>query len=155
MLLKRTFVNVFSLVGGIAFVDTAYLASEHYFGKTVVCAFFNGCDRVLSSSYSAVFGIPISYIGAIYYAVLLGLILMYAFNGNENILKLILGLTGIGFLTSFFLVYVQVFIIRALCLYCLISAISSTVLFLIALLAFIKVRFDKVLKKVDSEPVKK
>ena len=148
MLLKRTFVNVFSLVGGIAFVDAAYLASEHYFGRTVVCTFFNGCDKVLSSGYSVVFGVPVSYIGVIFYAVLLGLILMYAFNGNEKILKLLIGLTGIGFLTSFYLVYVQIFVIRALCFYCLISATGSTILFLISLLAFMKLRFDKVLEKV-------
>lgn len=145
---KKIFINTFSLVGGIALVDTLYLVGGHYFGKAVTCSIFNGCDKVLNSSWSAILGVPISYIGAIYYAALLGLIVVYSFNENDNILKLIIGLTGAGFLFSFFLVYVQIFIIRALCLYCLISATSSAALFILALLAFLKIKFDKTLAKV-------
>lgn len=131
---KSIFVNIASLFAGIGFIDSLYLASEHYFGKTVVCAFLNGCDKVLNNAYATFYGLPISYIGVGYYALLMGLVLLYILKDGETTVKLFAVISGTGFIISFFLFYVQLFLIKALCLYCLISFASTTILFLISLL---------------------
>lgn len=119
--------------GAVGLFDATYLTSAHYTGRAVTCSFLGGCEQVTTSQYATIFGIPVALIGALYYLAVMLLILAYHETKQSNLLKLIAALTGAGFLFSLWFVYLQAFVIKALCLYCLISAASSTILFLISL----------------------
>lgn len=121
------------LPGTIGLFDATYLTSAHYAGKAVTCSILGGCEKVTTSAYATVAGVPVALIGALYYLSVILLILAYQETKRRDVLKLIAALSGAGFLFSLWFVYLQVFVIKALCLYCLVSATSSTVLFLIAL----------------------
>jgi uncharacterized membrane protein len=122
----------------IGFVDAAYLTIEHYQGVIPPCSITKGCDKVLTSTYASLFGIPTSLLGSIYYFVILAGVFAYIESKNFSILKWTLSITGVGFLFSLWFVYLQVFSIGSYCAYCLGSAATSTVLFILAIIVFKK-----------------
>jgi len=91
-----------------------------------------GCEQVLASQYSKIFGIPLALIGAVYYLIVLGLALAYLKLKNNKIILAFLGVTLFRFLFSVFFISLQVFVIGAVCDYCLASAAISTILFVLS-----------------------
>lgn len=115
----------------VGFIDATYLTIEHFLGKVPPCTLTNGCAAVTSSSYSLIFGIPLALLGAIYYlAIILGLV-YYLDSKKPMVIKAISAVTAFGFVFSLYLVYLQLFVIKAICQYCMLSALSSTLLFII------------------------
>ena len=51
----------------IGIADAAYVARGNYTGALLWCPILDGCNTVISSPYSRVFGVPMSYFGFIYY----------------------------------------------------------------------------------------
>ncbi len=117
--------SFFSLAG---FLDSLYLTVKHYVGGPVPCSVLSGCEKVLQSSYAAVFGLPVSLFGAIYYFLVILAVLIYLDSRRAWPLYLAAGLVSLGFIVSLWFVYLQVFVIQSLCLYCLGSAVSTTAL---------------------------
>lgn len=122
----------------VGFIDAVYLTVKHYSGG-VNCSLIEGCEEVTTSKYSVIGGAPIALFGAIYYAAILITAFAYLDTKKVFFLKGISFLSAAGFLVSLGLVYLQIFIIKAICLYCLISAASSTGLFVLGLIIFKKV----------------
>lgn len=114
--------------------DAGYLTYEHYAHILPPCTTnaIIDCGQVLTSKYSVVLGIPLSLIGLVYYLTLFALALSLFFTDRQLVRKGIIVLTAGGFLFSIYFVYLQLFIIHAICLYCMASAFTSTFLFLIA-----------------------
>ena len=117
--------------GFIGFLDSAYLTITHFIGSPVTCGFFTGCDVVTSSEYSAIAGIPIALFGTLYYLFWVLLCVWYLDSRNTLFLTL-LPLTAVGFGVSLILIGIQLFIIDAICVYCMLSAASSTALFILS-----------------------
>ncbi|OGZ47315.1 MAG: hypothetical protein A3J54_03405 [Candidatus Ryanbacteria bacterium RIFCSPHIGHO2_02_FULL_45_13b] len=121
----------FLLVAFIGFIDAAYLTAKHYLGEIPPCSLVNGCETVLTSPYATMGGnIPIALVGAVYYLLLFIGGIIYADTKNVMVLKVTAYFTTAGFATSVILVSLQAFVINALCLYCIASAITSTLLFI-------------------------
>lgn len=129
--IPNTLLAAFLVVAFIGFADAAYLTAKHYMSAIPPCSLVNGCETVLTSPYATITGnIPIALVGAVYYIILVISGVIYLDTKNIAILKGAAYFTAIGFLTSLVLVVLQLFVIRALCLYCLASAITSTLLFI-------------------------
>jgi len=109
--------------------DTAYLAAQHISGDTVVCGIVEGCDSVLNSKYSEVFGIPLALIGLLYYATILVLAFIYIAREPKIATNLLMGITGLGFIASAYFIYLQLAVIHAICTYCMASAFVTLMLF--------------------------
>ena len=131
------------LLGFLGFIDTLYLTYEHFTGTSVNCSILNGCDKVLTSSYSSILGVPLALIWTLYYLLVLALTAAYLGQKNKAVIKYLLGLTSLGLIISLFLVYLQFFVLRALCLYCMISAASSTLLFILTKIYLVKLKDNK------------
>src|SRR6185369_4844188 len=127
-------IALLSLVG---LGDALYLTVEHMTGQTVRCTIVAGCSEVLSSSYAVVAGIPLAAVGAAAYFSVFSLAILAIF-GYRLAGKLLVPLTGLMVLISLWLIYLQAFVIRAFCQFCLLSAAITIVLFVIALLAWKK-----------------
>jgi len=121
----------FSLIG---FLDATYLTIQHYRGFGLDCGPLLECDAVMTSQYAVIGGIPLALLGTMYYLVIFLLTVAYYDRKHLYILSIIARLTILGFLVSLVLVYLQAFIIRAFCLYCLLSALTSTSLFMLAII---------------------
>jgi len=117
---------VFSLIG---FLDSSYLAAKHFLGGIVPCSFGN-CEQVLNSPYSLIFGIPVALLGAIYYLIFFGATILYFDTKKTAILKYLSFYSIAGLAASLWFVYTQLFIIHSICEFCILSAASSTLLFI-------------------------
>ena len=119
----------FAIVSLVGMADTIYVTINHYKGVIPPCTLLNGCETVLTSKYSEIFGVPIALIGALFYTTVFLFSLAYLKTKNNKIIILFLVLTALAFLMSVFFIYLQFFVIKAVCEYCLTSAAVSIILF--------------------------
>ena len=63
----------------IGIADAAYVAHGNYTGAPLWCPILDGCNAVINSPYSRVFGVPMSYFGFIYYLFMFGLAVRLAY----------------------------------------------------------------------------
>jgi len=126
---------IFAILG---LIDAIYLTIKYFSGEAVVCGIIEGCDTVLASQYSKIFEIPVSLVGVGYYAIISGLSFLYAVNNELNILKTIIYITTLGFLASIYFVYLQLFVLETICLYCMASAFISTMLLILSVFIYIQ-----------------
>ncbi len=123
----------FFLATGIG--ASAYLTYTHYMDVDPQCYGIGDCALVQASSYAKIFGVPISLLGLLAYLTILGLgIIAYRGVPPERAFLALQGAFGVAFagtLYSAYLTAIEAFVLRAYCVYCIISAISITALCLI------------------------
>jgi protein-disulfide isomerase len=112
-----------ALLGAFA---SAYLLVDYLFGSGI-CLTGSGCDEVRASSFAYPLGIPMPLIGLGFYAVAVGLLLA---NPAGTILGMRLSLAALGWAAAGLVVMtlltlVEIFVIGALCSWCLLSALGS------------------------------
>ncbi len=131
---------LFLFLSALGFLDSAYLTIQHYSRDPFACPLFGGCEEVTSSIYSEIFGIPTALLGVLYYGTIF-LLSIYSFlKEDKKIMTIASQLTIAGVLASLYLVYIQVYVLSAICFYCILSAISSTLLFVIGALHLNKLK---------------
>ena len=117
---------VLALVGlGIA----GYLTYVRYAHVAIACT-TGGCEKVQSSSYSELAGIPVAVIGLVGYALILGTAFVAGDIGALAAVALTLG----GFAFAVYLIYVQLAIIDAICQWCIASDVVMALLLAVSLL---------------------
>ena len=117
------------LLGFLGFLDATYLTVEHYKNAIPSCSLAHGCETVLTSQYSTLFGIPISLIGMGFYLAVMAFLLIWVQTKQKMWLNLLLATTGAGLFVALILVGIQAFILHAFCQYCLGSEIIDFLLF--------------------------
>lgn len=122
-LLILTFVGI-----GIA----GYLTYVHYKGLSPICAVGHGCEKVQSSKYAKVSGVPVPVLGLVGYVAILGSLLVRGELARLGTAAMAYG----GVVFSAYLTYLELFKIHAICQWCVGSAIVMTI---IAVLATIRV----------------
>ena len=118
----------------IGLVDSAYIAINSLQGFIVPCGWAGGCDQVLNSSYARVAGVSIAWVGLLFYTVVAGggTFAIFGFSGQ---LRFTLMASVIAFAFTLYLVYLQAFVLKAFCDYCLLSAFLVTLILAIHLFA--------------------
>ena len=126
-----------ALVSLIGLADAIYLTIEHLSGRSVRCTIVSGCSEVLSSSYATVGGMPLAMIGAAAYFTVftLAVLAAYSYKWAGKLLALIVGLM---FITTLWLLYLQAFVIKHFCQFCLLSALVTFVLTVLIVIALRK-----------------
>lgn len=116
---------VLGTVAAIGATIALYLTIVKLTGGVPTCGPLAGCETVQSSSYSTLFGIPISAFGLGYQLAMLALVLGWWRSGDRRALlgAYLLGLTGV--FVAAYLVYLQVAVIGAICTWCV--AFDTTV----------------------------
>lgn len=107
---------------GIA--DSWYLAESAATDTPLICGpgLLEGCNAVAQSPYSKLFGIPLGVYGVLYYGLLFVAAAAMLTGQLKHGAKFLFALTLLGALASLVFVFIQVFLIKALCVYCLASA---------------------------------
>ena len=122
----------FGLLGlGVAFYDSYAI----YNGQALWCPPpINGCNEVASSPYARIFALPVGYFGVVYYFYMFCLAALLSFDPFSRALRTAaIAYAALGVCFSIYFMYLQINFIHAFCVYCLISAITTLVLFLAAL----------------------
>jgi uncharacterized membrane protein len=112
-----------------------YLTYVHWFDKPIACAGFGSCAAVAESDYAWVGGIPVAFLGLLGYVALMLVAAFWLRAGNRfDIWPLIAiwGMSVAGVAYSAYLTYVELFVIDAVCVWCVTSAGIMAAIFLVA-----------------------
>jgi uncharacterized membrane protein len=124
-----------ALVGiGTAFYD----AYSIYNGQALWCPPpINGCNEVANSPYARIYNLPVGYFGVVYYSYMFGLVALLAFDPFSRGLRFgALAYSALGVCFSIYFMYLQIAFIHAFCIYCLVSAVMTLLLFVAAISHF-------------------
>ncbi len=122
---------ILSLVG---LAVAVYLTFVHYQEDALVCT-TGGCETVQQSQYATIGPIPIAILGVGFFAALVALSAIRAFKLNilssETATLVAWGLTLTGVLYYAYLVYIELFVLDAICQWCMSTTIITVALFII------------------------
>lgn len=122
-----------ALLSLLGLADALYLTIEHLTGRTVRCTIVSGCSEVLASRYAVVGGFPLAGIGAAAYFTVFSLATLAVF-GYRAAGTLLTPMLAAMFIVSLWLIYLQAFVIRQFCQYCLFSAAITSALLLVVVI---------------------
>jgi uncharacterized membrane protein len=123
-----------ALLSLVGLADALYLTIQHVTGQSLRCTVISGCSEVLSSPYAQVGPVPLAALGAAAYFSVFSLSILALF-GYQFVRPLLRMLVAVMFLMTIWLLYLQAFVIRHFCQYCLISAAVTIVLTALLLIA--------------------
>ena len=132
-----------ALVGiAVAFYD----AHQLYEGQALWCPPpINGCNEVANSPYARIYNLPVGYFGVVYYMYMFGLAALLAFDPFSRGLRFAaLVYSALGVCFSIYFMYLQIAFIHAFCIYCLVSAVTTLLLFVAAIFHLRAARTDPV-----------
>jgi uncharacterized membrane protein len=95
-----------------------------------------GCEAVQASRYAVLFGVPVAFIGVAGYAVLLGVGLVGVqpgFAADRRVALLLAALATAGFAFALYLTAIELFVLHAICRWCVVSALIITAIWVLAL----------------------
>lgn len=114
---------------------SSYLFVTYTSGTPIVCGVAHGCDVVRASRWATMFGLPTPLFGIIFYTAVAALLIIRTIMPSYKT-ALLFRLTRlavfIGLAESAYLTYIQAFTIGAYCSWCLASAVTATLLFVVA-----------------------
>ena len=145
---RRSVTGLIARIGipilGLAGVAVSgYLTYIHYTYIKPVCVFNLECDEVLSSSYAAMWGVPLALLGLVMYVVIIDLGLLLWRKDSEWEHLIALGTYGValaGIVFTGYLYYLEIFVLHAFCSWCIISSIVLACIFVISLVNFISIK---------------
>lgn len=126
----------------VGVVDAGYDSYAIYTGQALWCPPpIDGCNTVANSPYARVFGVPLGYLGVVYY---LGMAAVAAWLVSAPLSlaprATALGYACFGAMSSAVFFYIQLHYIKAFCVYCAISALLTVLLFVSSLLQYRRTR---------------
>lgn len=131
-------INIIAIVASIiGFIDSAYLTIIKFTNSPIYCTpGLGNCETVQNSQWSTIWGIPIALFGAMAYLVL---VFCFAFENKTPLLKkysqyVVFGTSLFGFLYSLYLTYLEFFVLKTICQWCILSAICMTVVFIVTII---------------------
>ncbi len=105
-----------------------------------MCLGNGGCSVVNASRYSEIYGIPVAVFGlGGYFGIVAAMFLetrLKFFKQNGNLLACGMSLTGVLF--TAYLTYLEIYVIQAICPFCVASAIAISLVFVLTLIRLIR-----------------
>lgn len=120
----------------VGIADASYITYEEFADVSSFCQNIPGfdCGTVLSSEWAYIGPLPVSVLGILFYSTVFILAIYHLLIKQPHplITRFFYLVAGSGFVFTLFLLYLQAVVIGAYCLYCMISAVTSTLIFLTA-----------------------
>ena len=134
--MKRAGVIVVLALAFCGLADSAYITQHEASGTPLICNIQNlsGCNIVSKSPYSHLFGVPLAEYGVLFYGILFALAALELVVADRLLRRLLQGASLLGLIGSLYFTFLQVFVINALCAYCLGSALVALLIFIAATL---------------------
>ena len=111
---------------------SSYLTYVHWADQPVACTALANCERVATSEYADIAGIPVAFLGLLVYVGLLGAAGAWLYYNGRGLTWPVMafwGLSVAGVVYSVYLTYLELFVIDAICTWCVASAALLVVLF--------------------------
>ena len=108
------------------------------FGGAIKCGASGGCETVQTSQWAVFLGMPVAFYGVVGYLALL-VVALAALRPTALAQRtwnlLLLGLATVGVVFTAYLTYVELFLIHAICRWCVGSAVIITLIWIVSLLS--------------------
>jgi len=108
------------------------------FGGAIKCGASGGCEVVQTSQWAVFLGLPVAFYGVAGYFALLAVAILGlrpAALPDRKWSVLLAGLASAGFLFTVYLTYIELFVIHAICRWCVGSAVIITLIWIVSLLS--------------------
>ena len=131
---KRMLIALLSLIGTFVAI---YLAAYKLGWLGALSCSVGSCETVQLSPWAIFLGLPVAVWGVGFYVVTLGVVMLGVqerFADSRTISLALVGLTGWGLLFSAWLTYLELFVIHAICQWCVVSAIIVLGLFILSVM---------------------
>lgn len=128
---RNVLITIILVLAFIGIADSWYLAESAFTGAALTCnigAGLDGCNTVAQSPYSHLFGIPLAAYGFVFYCLTFVLSAVMLAAPALSLRRALYILSVIGAIASVIFIAIQGFLIHALCVYCLVSALISFVI---------------------------
>lgn len=126
-------------LSGLGVLVASYLSLKRFTGGSLACSRWAQCDVVNNSLYAKLYGVPVAFLGLAGYLVLLGLALAALETEGDTRRRLV----GLGFICSLggvafsaYLTYIELYVIEAICSWCVASATIITLLAVVGAVNF-------------------
>ena len=129
---KRQLVALLALLGLLIAI---YLTLYKTGAIAALACSVGSCETVQMSRWATFLGLPVAAWGIVFYVALLGVALsglQGSLADSRAVSVALVAVTGWGVLFSAWLTYLELFVIHAICQWCVVSAILVTIAFLIA-----------------------
>ena len=127
---------IVTALGASGFCLAAYIHHKKHHKQRMVCPIGSDCDVVIHSQYSKFLGVQVETLGMFYYGLVTLSYFIFTFfpkfATDTNTLATLI-VTSAAFLFSLYLIFIQAFVLRQWCTWCLISATICVTIFLTAL----------------------
>jgi uncharacterized membrane protein len=129
---------ILAVLDTIGLAIAGYLSVVELGGGVPVCGPLKGCEAVALSEYSRIGGVPVAVYGVGLSLVLLTLAIAWWRTDRYSLLLAHYGLSLAGVLFEAYFLYLQVFVIEAVCVWCTTYGLSLILRFVIALAVYLR-----------------
>jgi uncharacterized membrane protein len=129
---------ILAVLDVIGLAIALYLSVVELQGGVPVCGPLKGCEEVARSEYSRIGGIPVAVFGVALSLVLLTLAIAWWRTDLYALLLAHYGLSLAGVIFEAYFLYIQVFVLAAICVWCTSYGVSLIARFAIALVVWLR-----------------
>ena len=129
---------ILAVLDTIGLAIAGYLSSVELSGGIPACGPLHGCETVALSEYSRIGGIPVAVFGVILSLLLLTLAVAWWRSNLYGLLLAHYGLSLAGVIFEAYFLYLQIFVIHAVCVWCTSYGLSLVLRFVIALIVWLR-----------------
>lgn len=129
---------ILAVLDVIGLAIALYLSAVELQGGVPVCGPIKGCEEVARSEYSRIAGVPVAVYGVGLSLLLLSLAIAWWRTDLYALLLAHYGLSLAGVIFEVYFLYLQVFVIGAVCIWCTSYGISLIARFVIALFIWLR-----------------
>jgi len=113
----------------------SYLLAVRILGESPACGPVKGCDTVAASEFATLFGLPVAIYGVGFSVVLVGVCMTWWRLGQRRALYAAYGLGLAAIIAVAYLTYLELFVIEAICVWCVTYAVTIVAGWVIATVA--------------------
>jgi len=128
--------QIAGLLAFLGLMESIYLTLQRFgYLGVLACGPGGGCERVQASRFSAFLGVPVAVIGLAGYLVLFA-VALWGLHGREDDptpTRVLAALSGVGVAFSVYLTWLELFVIHAICRWCVGSAVIIVGVFVASL----------------------
>lgn len=131
----------FLVLSVIGISISSYLIRKRAKKQPLVCPGLHDCTKVTESKYNHIFGVKNDVLGLLFFvSALVGIIITLVVPAYEQLIFLAIAIaSGAAMLSTFILIYIQIYKIKDYCLYCLAASITILLMFINSLLLYFDV----------------
>ena len=115
--------------------------------KNSFCLIGDSCNDIQNSSYGAIFGIPVIWIGVIAFTILFVLFLLARYDKDSY--WIFFTATILGAIGAIYFLFIQFFILKQICTSCLITDFLAIIMLVIVIFEFLD--FKKEIKTLEKK----